>query len=134
MPPRTAAAKPHVASRARVLVIDDEPQMRRALGRMLRDHEVESFDDGHAALERLAQGARFDIVLCDLTMPKMSGVAFFRALAKVAPETRACVIFLTGGACSAEALDVIERFEVEVIEKPFDIDAVRAAVASRVVR
>ena len=117
-------------SRARILVIDDEPQLRNALRRMLREHDVDVFGDAREALERITRdGARYDVVLCDLAMPKMSGLAFFEALAAAAPRLRDRFVFLTGGS-SADTLERIEALGVDVIEKPFDIDDVRRVIAA----
>src|SRR5437762_13513012 len=64
----------------RVLVVDDEPGLRQSLGLLLSDagYEVAAEGDGSRALER-ALAETFDLVLCDVRMPDMDGLAFLRA-------------------------------------------------------
>jgi len=65
---------------AKILVIDDLPAMGRAIERMLDTYEVSVETDPRAAVKRIAAGERFDIVLCDLEMPEMSGKEVYETL------------------------------------------------------
>jgi two-component system response regulator ChvI len=68
--------------RPRVIVVDDEDELRCALARNLADEnfEVVDFGDGHAAIEHLQQGAQYDVLLLDWMMPTMAGIDVLRAL------------------------------------------------------
>jgi signal transduction histidine kinase len=124
-----APARPPASARRRVLVIDDEPLLHSALRRLLsRDHEVENHVDARRALERLGAGERFDAILCDLMMPEMDGVAFHEALARVAPEQSARVVFMTGGAHTERTRRFLEAARVRVLEKPIDPERLREIV------
>jgi excisionase family DNA binding protein len=112
-----------VPGRKRVLVVDDEPAIRDMLSRTLvmADYEVETADDGLAALARMRMGG-YDLLVADLNMPDMDGLALIK-LARSIREGLA-VIIVTG--CSSE-LSAIEAVNLGVsgyLTKPFRIPEV----------
>ncbi|MET0405883.1 MAG: ATP-binding protein [Cystobacter sp.] len=113
--------------RARILVVDDEPlvgiSLRRALG---REHEVCLASSAREALARLCQDAPFDAILCDLMMPAMNGMEFFAELRRTSPEQAERVLFLSGGAFTAEGRDFLEEHAERRLFKPLDMDVLRA--------
>lgn len=118
------------ARRARILIIDDEPLLLRALTRALADeHDVVTAHGGNEGLELLARDRGFDLVVCDLQMPTVDGIAVHDALASTAPELLAKLVMMSGGAVTARALTFIESTSVRVIRKPVDIDDLLALVA-----
>ncbi|HTN52649.1 MAG TPA: MASE1 domain-containing protein [Anaeromyxobacter sp.] len=125
-PPRPAAG----ADRGRVLVVDDDPLVGRVVQRVLSEHEVVACTEPLPAL-RLAAEEPFDVVLCDLMMPAMSGMEFQERLARDRPRLAAELIFLTGGAFTPAALAFVERTANTRLDKPFDGEALRAEVARR---
>ena len=126
--PPVAHAEP-VTRRLRVLAVDDEPLVTRALVRVLAGHDVAVANGGRAALERFAAGERFDVILCDLMMPDLTGMEVHTRLASEQPEQAARMIFLTGGAFTEAARGFLERTRAPTIEKPFSPEALRDAVA-----
>jgi signal transduction histidine kinase/ActR/RegA family two-component response regulator len=92
-----------VPARTRVLVVDDDPRAGRALCRALRGHEVEVAASGEAALAVVESGERFDVVLCDLIMPEMSGPELYARVCARWPELAKRFLFVTGGASSEAA-------------------------------
>jgi PAS domain S-box-containing protein len=118
--------------RGRVLVVDDEPMIGATLTRILSAHEVASVRHAREALARIEAGERFDIILCDLMMPEMSGMDLHAALAKAAPEAASRMVFLTGGIFTAAARTFVEQTSVPIVEKPFDPASLREMVAKRV--
>ena len=112
---------------ARIMVIDDEPAILRALVRTLRPHVVEMCMDGPSALARLAAGNGFDAVVCDVKMAGMSGLQIWKALASSFPGYEKRVVFLTG---SVEAVDIerLAQTGQPVVEKPFRKDVLLAAL------
>ena len=109
------------ASAVRILVIDDEPAVRRVLTRALGKHyDVVAVESAENAQELLVKDHRFDVVLCDLMMPGMSGVALHEWLRGVRPENAERMMFMTGGAFTPMAREAIGRASVPVLEKPFD--------------
>ena len=118
--------------RGRVLVVDDEPLVLKAMKRTLdMEHEVLDFHRARAALEWLDKGLPWDLLLCDLMMPEMTGVEFFDELGRRWPERVKDVIFVTGGAFSSGAREFLGRVENERLEKPFDPQTLRELVRAR---
>jgi PAS domain S-box-containing protein len=129
------ATPPTVAStrRGRVLIVDDEVIFANSLRRMLRhDHEVSVVNSGRAALEAIRSGARFDVVLCDLMMPEITGMDVYLQLLQSAPDQAERVIFMTGGAFGPSARQFLDRIANRWFEKPCDLDELRAAIRQRV--
>jgi CheY-like chemotaxis protein len=117
-------------ARADILVIDDDPVVTRMLTRVLAGHNVVVTHSGESALE-LMKARAFDLILCDLSMPGMSGIDFYRAAAAISPELSKHVIFMTGGAFTAESYEFLTRLPNSWLEKPFDIGALRELIRAR---
>ena len=113
--------------KARILIIDDETLAAKALGRMLRDHQVDIADHAPTGL-RMAVEQGYDVIFCDLMMPEMSGMAVYAAVARAKPEVAARMVFITGGTFTEEARDFAARHAARCLFKPFDSTAVRAAI------
>jgi PAS domain S-box-containing protein len=114
--------------RASVLVVDDEPAVGFAVRRVLKGHEVAVVTTAPEALDLLATGKEFDVILSDLMMPKMSGIEFYAVLARLHPKMASRVVFVTGGAFTPEANDFLDRVTNERMEKPFDLHQLREMV------
>ena len=108
-----------IAKSGRILVIDDEPVVRRLVKRLLAPHEVVVESDGRAALALLDAGERFDLIICDLMMPDFSGVEVHAGVAASHPAMLGRMLFLTGGAFSQASTDFIETVPNKVLTKPF---------------
>ncbi len=119
--------------RGRVLVIDDERAVAVAIQRTLHKlHEVVICTSSPEALQRLIGGEAFDAIICDLMMPQLTGMEVHAELEKVMPELARRMIFLTGGAFTAEARAFLDDASHVHIEKPFDAQQLRALVNDRV--
>lgn len=128
-PSRVVAPAPR---RGSVLVIDDESMVGASVRRILSgEHDVEVFTDAALAIERIRNGARYDVILCDLMMPVVTGVEFHDALVRLAPDAVPRLVFLTGGAFTAVARDFLEDTKCPSVEKPFDGPALRELVNRR---
>ena len=109
-----------VTVRGRVLVIDDEPAIGRAIARRLRtDHEVEVATSGADGLA-LARAQRFDAIICDLMMPGLTGMDVAEQLAASDGPAAQRMIFLTGGAFTPRAQQFLEQVGGRWLEKPVD--------------
>jgi len=112
-----------------VLVVDDEPNVRSTINRLLaREHDVVLAADGREALALLDGGERFDVILCDLVMPHLSGVQLYRVLRERGEPCAERTVFMTGGAFTDEARRFLAQVACPRIEKPFDIHVLRALV------
>ncbi len=108
--------------RGRLLVVDDEVALGRALGRTLSaHHEVTVTTSGAEALACLAKNEWFDVILMDVMMPEMSGMELYEEMRRIRPEQAERVVFVTGGAFSAAARDFLERVPNPKVEKPVDV-------------
>jgi CheY-like chemotaxis protein len=129
-PPATAAAP---VRRGKILVIDDEPMVARSLGRVLeQDHDVTIVLDAGDAQRRVVAGERFDVILCDLMMPQMTGMDLHAELLRSVPEQAAQMVFLTGGAFTQRARAFLDGVPNERVQKPFDMQHLRSIVNDRV--
>ncbi len=118
---------PHPTPRRRLLILDDEPLVGRALARMLSpSFEVVVVSSGSAALELLRQDSRFDGILSDVMMPEMSGVDFCRELERRHPEAAKRLVFMTGGIPDDRARAFVEEGRYRKIDKPLSAEALRA--------
>lgn len=105
--------------RRRVAVIDDDPMVCRSLTRLIQgQHDVVAFTSPREALDEMFGGRRFDAVLCDVMMPEMSGIEVYQLLHENDPEQATRLVFVTGGAFSAEARGFLEAGQHRVVEKP----------------
>jgi len=115
---------------ARILVVDDEEVVRALVRRALEldGHEVTTAIDGADALERLAEaGGAFDLMLTDVHMPIMDGIAL--ALAAKRDDPRLVILIMTGFADQRVRAKNLHAIVAEVLTKPFPLADVRAAVA-----
>jgi PAS domain S-box-containing protein len=117
--------------RLRVLVVDDEPAVSRTIQRMLGSkHELATVSDARIALEALRAGNEYDVILCDIVMPRMSGEEFFEVVTDEFDELVERIIFMTGGA----SMDIVSRMREKsrqpILEKPFTRRELRDACAA----
>lgn len=126
-----AAREAGAATRGRILVVDDEAPVARVLARALAaEHDVACETDPARALARLRAGEVFDVVFCDVVMPDLDGVSVHDAVARERPEQAARFVFLTGAQRGGPG--TLATLGRDVIEKPYDLDAVRALARARV--
>ena len=109
----------------RLFVIDDEPSIRAAISRFLtrRKWEVEEAEDGRIALENLlrSEPKQYNVVMCDLRMPHLSGVELYRKLLGARPDLVRRLLFSTGDVVSSDAATFLAESGRPVIEKPFEL-------------
>lgn len=104
----------------KILVVDDQPMLAKAIRRMLAGHDVTVVADAREALAGIEAGGRYDVIISDLMMPNMSGMELYAAIATVAPDQVRRMIFMTGGAFTAQARDFFDQVGCPTLEKPFD--------------
>ena len=127
--PVPPALSPIPAHRARILIVDDERAMRTTLAALLSDrYDVLTADSGASAIGTLKSDPAFDAVLCDLMMPGVSGVDVYAWIQAEAPELAQKVVFMTGGAFTPRARDLLDRVPNRHVEKPFELAELSAAL------
>ena len=113
----------------RVLVVEDEPALAVAVSEALADagFTVDRSGDGEEGLTRLTE-ARYDLIVCDLKMPRIDGMQFYRAMAAATPALARRVIFVTGDVAGTDAERFLEETGCRWLSKPFRLgDLLRAA-------
>lgn len=108
---------------AKILVIDDERSIRNSLREILEyeKHEVQDAPDGTSGLKK-AESEKFNIILCDVTMPGMDGMEFLEKVLDVQPEVP--VIMISGHGTIETAVDAIKKGAYDFISKPFDLNRI----------
>jgi len=116
--------------RCRILVVDDEAEIREALSQILTEarHRVVTASSGREALERLAS-ERYDVILTDIRMPDLDGRALYQQIEERWPERASRVVFVTGDTLTSALRDFAAASGRPVIEKPFLPVDVRRVVA-----
>ncbi len=115
-----------------MLVIDDNELVCKALALTLSDEcDVALETSGRAVLERLTSGDRFDLVLCDLLMPGMTGMDLYTEISRRWPDVAARVVFMTGGASTPDARAFVADFASRCVEKPIGARQLHELVRAR---
>jgi two-component system, NtrC family, response regulator PilR len=119
---------------ARVLVVDDEQSMRELLGIMLRQvgYDVTQADGGEAAIQTLKTTDVFDLVITDLRMRKVDGLAVLRAAKEHSPHT--VVLVVTAFASTETAVEAMKLGAYDYVTKPFKLDELKLTIANALER
>ena len=127
---KTVAAKSPATRRGRVLIVDDELMLAKALRRIIAPHhDAEVVTSGSEALRLISLSTEYDVVFCDLMMPEMTGPEAYQAIARLRPELLRRIVFMTGGVFTEKAAAFLERTPNLRIEKPFATGQVLSIVA-----
>src|SRR4051812_7117163 len=104
---------------ARILIVDDQEMMRDSLAATLarEGHEIIAAGDGQAAVSRLSNGTRFDLLITDLKMPRMTGIELLAETKKLRPELP--VVLMTAFATVQTAVEAMRLGAYDYIQKPF---------------
>jgi CheY-like chemotaxis protein len=110
-------------SARRVLVADDEPVLRAMLQRMLmqRGYTVDMAVDGEVALS-LLEARRYDLVFCDVKLPKMGGLALYAKITDRYPSAARGFVFVASDRLDGDSQSFIDRTRIPLLSKPFSAD------------
>ena len=112
-----------------ILIVDDDPRMRRTLVRMLHAHaSIVDVSSCEQALGLIITGDRFTAILCDLTLPGLSGVDFFRRLRVLVPDQAERFVALTGSLIETLDADFIRAVAGRLLFKPIETERLMAVV------
>ncbi|HTM43884.1 MAG TPA: ATP-binding protein, partial [Polyangiaceae bacterium] len=127
----TVVPTPLAESKGRLLVIDDEQDFAEVLQESLAPfHDVDITTEARQALAWIAAGKRFDVILCDMRMPEMTGLDFYACLAVTNPEQATRVVLMSGG-FTRQANEAPLALPNPILEKPFNVEQVRAIIRER---
>jgi len=127
-PPQRPSRPGPATQGGRVLVIDDEVIIVTAIRRALAIHDVVGVTEARVALDAIASGERFDVILCDLMMPTITGMAFYEEVRRLAPDQLEAIVFLTGGAFMPHVITFLARVPNQTLDKPFETRALAEIV------
>ncbi|MCC6624078.1 MAG: response regulator [Deltaproteobacteria bacterium] len=116
-----------------LLIIDDDDNIGVVLRKSLRGYDVTLATTAEEGLDLVSRRA-FDGILCDLHLPRKSGVDFHAALVAMRPELEPRLLFMTGGALTPEAEHFLSERPDQVVSKPFELERIRRTVARIVQR
>ena len=100
------------------------------LQRLLMPHRVTVVTRAREALARIGAGEHFDVILCDVMMPELTGMDFHALLREARPDPADQVIFLSGGAFTQRAREFFEKVPNPRVDKPIDAAKLRGLVES----
>jgi len=126
---KTEEVTKEAARRLRILVVDDEVALGRSLARLLRTHDVTVVGSGKGALDVLLGQSEFDLVLCDMMMPEVSGIDVYERLSAERPSYLDRVVFMTGGTFTSRAREFQARVGNVFLAKPIDLAVLRDLVS-----
>jgi PAS domain S-box-containing protein len=130
-PPRRSP--PPSARPARVLVIDDEDSIGTSVRRALEgESRVVVATSGREALALLEHDRAFDVILCDVIMPDLDGIAVHAEMVARDPELAKRFVFMTGGVLTSETRQFLASIPGRLLEKPFAIDDLRELLRRKV--
>ena len=129
-PPRRRIGKPVGPANGNILIVEDEPQVAELLRRTLHDWQTTVVHSGREALAHLATQGDCDLVLCDITMPELTGVDVFEEATRQRPELAKRFLFICGGVTTDRAQRFLDREQPPMLWKPFVPEELRTSVRS----
>jgi len=113
-------------------VVDDEPLVAESLRLVLSsEFSVDVAVDPRQAVDRIAAGESFDVILCDVMMPVLDGIEVRRRVEAIDEGQAARIVFVTGGILLPHVRSLLESVPNAWIEKPIDLDGLRELVRRR---
>jgi CheY-like chemotaxis protein len=126
------AEPPEAEPRRTVLVVDDEPEICRLLDRVLAaEYAVTTVTDPVEALRRIRDGERFDLIISDVMMPRLTGIALLSAINEADRAQGERLVFLTASVLPSEIEATFRGLPNVVLRKPIGIAALRGFVKGR---
>lgn len=113
----------------KILIVDDEPVIGELLSHGLQNqYEVTFANDGATAIGHLHRRQDWDVILCDMMMPKVPGMQVYSECKTLASHLIPRFVFMTGGASTKEAIEFLKTNTPKVLEKPFTLRNVRTSI------
>lgn len=112
----------------RVLVVEDEPTVAQLISDVLSEegHAVEAVLDSQEGLIRIARSG-YDLIICDLRMPRLDGPAFYDALVRAGSPARHRILFITGDTLGPHTIEFLKSRQLQFLAKPFLVEELKLA-------
>jgi PAS domain S-box-containing protein len=128
-PSMPGSAPPRFVRRRSVLVVDDDARVGEAIAEALdAEADVEVTTDGAEALERLASGEQWDVILCDLMMPGVSGMDVYSGALRCAPDAAGRMLFMAAGTFTPRARAFVQSVGDKCFDMTIDAERLREIV------
>jgi CheY-like chemotaxis protein len=126
-PVSASAEKISPKKQLRILVVDDESSVRYVLDRVLKhlNYSVDTIADAKTALEKIAAGETYDVILTDIRMPGMNGIEMYSYILEKSPSMANKTIFVTGDVMGTDVREFLVRYNLPYLSKPFHVRAVK---------
>ena len=123
------AEEPKKVTKAKILVIDDEPFIRKLISRVLskEGHDVEAVDNAEDAL-KMIKSKRYSLILLDIKMPGIGGIKLYKQFQGIAASLKKRVIFVTGDVMDERSMDFLTKTKAPYIMKPFDAEKLKTEI------
>lgn len=127
--PEPVVRETRKASRAKILVVDDELVIRQFVSQILAEegHEVEAVDSAEGALEEV-NSKEYQAIMLDIKMPGMSGIELYQHFQKISPPLADKVVFITGDVMGTSTMTFLSKTKAPYIIKPFDAKQLKAEI------
>jgi CheY-like chemotaxis protein len=108
--------------------VEDEPTVAQLISDVLCEegHRVEAVVDSQEGLTRLAR-ARYDLIICDLRMPRLDGPAFYDVLVRTQSPARDRILFITGDTLGPHTVEFLKSRQLPFLAKPFLVEELKLA-------
>jgi PAS domain S-box-containing protein len=129
IPLEPTVEKPKKVTKAKILVIDDEPSIRQLVSRVLskEGHEVETADNAEDALAMI-KSKRYSLILLDIKTPGIGGIKLYKQLQEIASSLAKRVVFVTGDVMNKRSTDFLNKTKARYIMKPFDTEQLKTDI------
>jgi PAS domain S-box-containing protein len=116
-------------TKAKILVVDDEPVIRQFISQVLSEqgHIVETIDNAASAL-KMVKSKRYRLILLDIKMPGMSGIELYKQFQKIAPSLTKRIVFVTGDVMGKRTIGFLDKTKTPYLMKPFDAKQLKAEI------
>ncbi len=118
----------------RIMIVDDDELLRATLARALSEHEVITAASGEEGQAILRMDKEFDVLICDVMMPEMSGMDLHEWMVRQSIGLAQRTIFITGGIFTSKARKYIRDVDVKALKKPLDMVTLKELVSEQIVR
>jgi CheY-like chemotaxis protein len=127
--PKPVVEEPKKIAKAKILVVDDEPVIRKFVSQVLGEqgHHVETVDNATDAL-KMVKSKRYRLILLDIKMPGMSGLELYKQFQKIAPSLTKRVVFITGDVMGKRTVAFLDKTKTPYMMKPFDARQLKAEI------
>jgi len=129
MPLKPTVEEPKKVTKAKILVIDDEPFIRQIVNRVLTQegHEVEAVDNAEDALKMIKR-KRYRLILLDINIPGIGGIKLYKQFQDIAASLKKRVVFVTSDVMDKRSMDFLNKIKVPYITKPFDAEKLKTEI------